>query len=77
MLVACGSAGRGAFIQLSYEGYLACHANRGVMVRHPPNPEDREFITSLCQQIETCAVEKDLADITDEEDQDGAGSLEG
>jgi DNA-binding GntR family transcriptional regulator len=57
---------RDAFIQLSYEGYLAYHANRGVMVRHPPNPEDREFITSLRQQIEVHAIEKGLPNISDE-----------
>jgi DNA-binding GntR family transcriptional regulator len=57
---------RDAFIQLSYEGYLAYHANRGVMVRHPPNPEDREFITSLRQQIETHVVEKGIDDLSDE-----------
>ncbi len=58
---------RDAFIQLSYEGYLAYHANRGVTVRHPPNPENRKFITSLRQQIETHAVERGLAKATDDE----------
>ena len=57
---------RDAFIQLSHEGYLAYHANRGVMVRKAPNPEDREFITSLRQQIETHLLKKGLADMTAE-----------
>ena len=57
---------RDAFIQLSHEGYLAYHANRGVMVRKPPNPADREFITSLRQQIETHTFKQGLADITDD-----------
>lgn len=57
---------RDAFIQLSHEGYLAYQANRGVMVRHPPNPDDRKFITSLRQQIECHVVQKGIADISDE-----------
>jgi DNA-binding GntR family transcriptional regulator len=57
---------RDAFIQLSQEGYLAYYANRGVMVRHPPNPEDRAFITSIRQQIETHVIEKGIQDLDDE-----------
>ena len=57
---------RDAFIQLSHEGYLAYQANRGVMVRHPPNPEDRKFITSLRQQIECHLIQKGIADLTDD-----------
>lgn len=57
---------RDAFIQLSHEGYLAYHANRGVMVRRPPKPEDREFIKSLRQQIETYVVRQGLSKATDE-----------
>ncbi|MCM2374887.1 GntR family transcriptional regulator [Aporhodopirellula aestuarii] len=49
---------RDAFIQLSHEGYLAYQANRGVMVRHPPNPKDREFITSVRLQIETYVIQR-------------------
>ncbi|TWU59221.1 putative HTH-type transcriptional regulator YdfH [Rubripirellula tenax] len=56
---------RDAFIQLSQEGYLAYHANRGVMVRHPPNPDDRKFITSIRQQIETHVIEKGIAVLSD------------
>ena len=54
---------RDAFIQLSHEGFLAYHANRGVMVRQPPNPEDREFITSLRQQIETHVLTKGFGNL--------------
>lgn len=56
---------RDAFIQLSQEGYLAYHANRGVMVRHPPNPKDREFIASLRRQIEIYVVEAGLDRVTE------------
>ncbi len=56
---------RDAFIQLSHEGYLAYHANRGVMVRRPPKPEDREFIKSLRQQIETYVVRQGLSKASD------------
>ena len=57
---------RDAFIQLSHEGYLAYQANRGVMVRRPPDPADRSFITSIRVQIETHVIEKGLAAVTDE-----------
>ena len=57
---------RDAFIQLSHEGFLAYHANRGVMVRQPPNPEDRSFITSLRQQIETHVLKKGFAKLNDD-----------
>lgn len=55
---------RDAFIQLSHEGYLAYQANRGVMVRHPPNPSDRKFITSLRQQIECHVIQKGISELT-------------
>ncbi|EMI56855.1 GntR family transcriptional regulator [Rhodopirellula sallentina] len=54
---------RDAFIQLSHEGYLAYYANRGVMVRQPPNPEDRKFITSLRVEIETHVVTRGAASV--------------
>lgn len=57
---------RDAFIKLSHEGYLSYHANRGVMVRLPPKPEDRKFITSLRQQIECHLIQKGIAEITDD-----------
>lgn len=57
---------RDAFIQLSHEGFLAYYANRGVMVRHPPNPEDRKFITNIRKQIETYVIEKGLPDLSDD-----------
>lgn len=57
---------RDAFIQLSQEGYLAYHANRGVMVRRPPKPEDREFIKSLRQQIEVYVVRQGLSKAADD-----------
>ncbi|MBB3206738.1 DNA-binding GntR family transcriptional regulator [Rhodopirellula rubra] len=57
---------RDAFIQLSHEGYLAYYANRGVMVRHPPNPEDRKFITAIRQDIETHVVLKGASQVTEE-----------
>ena len=57
---------RDAFIQLSHEGFLAYHANRGVMVRQPPKPEDREFITSLRRQIETHIIENGITHLTDD-----------
>ncbi|EMI51863.1 GntR family transcriptional regulator [Rhodopirellula sallentina] len=63
---------RDAFIQLSHEGYLAYQANRGVMVRHPPDPKDREFITSLRLQIETYVIERGLTD----KDPDSVQSVE-
>ena len=56
---------RDAFIQLSQEGFLAYNANRGVVVCHPPKPEDREFIASLRFQIEKRVVEKGLSQLTD------------
>ena len=55
---------RDALLQLSNEGFLAYQANRGVTVRHPPNPEDREFITSLRTQLETYVVSKGLSQLT-------------
>ncbi|TWU38421.1 GntR family transcriptional regulator [Novipirellula artificiosorum] len=57
---------RDAFLQLSQEGFLAYQANRGVTVRHPPDPDDREFITSVRKQMETHVLKKGLAKISDE-----------
>lgn len=57
---------RDAFLQLSQEGFLAYQANRGVTVRHPPNPEHRALIVELRVQIEGFFIEQGLADITEE-----------
>tara|TARA_R110002049_G_scaffold2750_1_gene21305 strand:- start:354 stop:956 length:603 start_codon:yes stop_codon:yes gene_type:complete len=56
---------RDAFIQLSHEGFLAYYPNRGVMVRQPPNPDDRPFIMSLRVQIETHAIERGCETVSD------------
>lgn len=66
---------RDAFIQLSHEGFLAYHANRGVMVRQPPDPADRDFITSIRQQIETHSVQKGLKEVTEESTEQVEASL--
>jgi len=55
---------RDAFLQLSQEGFLAYHSNRGVTVRHPPALEDRSFVASLRSQIERYIVHKGLGDLT-------------
>jgi DNA-binding GntR family transcriptional regulator len=57
---------RDAFLQLSNEGFLAYQANRGVTVRHPPDPQDREFITSLRKQLEAHVIKKGIAGLSDE-----------
>lgn len=57
---------RDAFLQLSQEGFLAYQANRGVTVRHPPNPEHRELILRTRMQIEAFFVEHGLAGLTEE-----------
>ena len=57
---------RDAFLQLSNEGFLAYQANRGVTVRHPPDPEDRQFITSLRLQLESHVVKKGIAKLSEE-----------
>jgi len=57
---------RDAFLQLSQEGFLAYHSNRGVTVRHPPALEDRSFVASLRSQIERYIVHKGLGDLTPE-----------
>ena len=49
---------RDAFLQLSQEGFLAYEANRGVKLRQPPDPENRDFIVSLRVQIETFVIKK-------------------
>ncbi|MAD80196.1 MAG: GntR family transcriptional regulator [Planctomycetaceae bacterium] len=51
---------RDAFLQLTQEGFLAYEANRGVRLREPPDPENREFIVSLRIQIETFVIRKGL-----------------
>ena len=51
---------RDAFLQLSQEGVLAYQANRGVTVRHAPNPKNRDFIISLRQQIECFIVRRGM-----------------
>lgn len=57
---------RDAFLQLSQEGFLAYHSNRGVTVRHPPALEDRSFVASLRAQIELHIVRKGLEKLTPE-----------
>ena len=52
---------RDALLQLSNEGFLAYQANCGMTVRHPPDPQDRKFITSLRTQLETHVVKKGIA----------------
>ncbi|MHC4993821.1 MAG: GntR family transcriptional regulator [Planctomycetota bacterium] len=55
---------RDAFLKLSQEGFLAYEANRGVKLRQPPDPENREFIVSLRKQIETFVITKGLDRLT-------------
>ena len=57
---------RDALLQLSQEGFLAYQANRGVTVRHPPDPDDREFITSLRKQFETHVIKKGIAKLSED-----------
>jgi len=57
---------RDAFLQLSQEGFLAYHSNRGVTVRHPPALEDRSFVASLRSQIELHIVRKGFEKLTSE-----------
>ncbi|MEM1108408.1 MAG: GntR family transcriptional regulator [Planctomycetota bacterium] len=57
---------RDAILQLASEGFLAYQANRGVTVKHPPNPRNRRFIVSLRTQIEEFAIQTGLESITDE-----------
>ena len=56
---------RDAFLQLSHEGFLLYQANRGVMVRHPPDSDDRKFLASLREQIEIYIVQKGLDEVSD------------
>jgi DNA-binding GntR family transcriptional regulator len=67
---------RDAFIQLSQEGYLAYQANRGVTVRHPPDPADRKFIASLRLQIETFVIKKGISDLSEDSIQKVESALE-
>lgn len=57
---------RDAFLQLSQEGFLAYHSNRGVTVRHPPALEDRSFVASLRAQIELHIVRTGFEKLTPE-----------
>jgi DNA-binding GntR family transcriptional regulator len=57
---------RDAFLQLSQEGFLAYHSNRGVTVRHPPAAEDRSFVASLRSQIELHIIRNGFAGLTPE-----------
>ena len=57
---------RDAFIQLSHEGFLAYQANRGVTVRHPPDPADREFVTDIRTRMESYVVNKGIKRLDDE-----------
>ena len=68
---------RDAFLQLSQEGFLAYHSNRGVTVRHPPALEDRSFVASLRAQIELYIVHKGLGELTPEGLSQIAVALEG
>ncbi len=57
---------RDAFLQLTQEGFLAYEANRGVRLREPPDPGNRQFIVSLRVQIETFVIGKGLAQLRGE-----------
>ena len=57
---------RDAFLQLTQEGFLAYEANRGVRMRRPPDPENREFIVSLRIQIETFVIKRGLSRLRDD-----------
>ncbi len=56
---------RDAFLQLSQEGFLAYQANRGVTVREPPEPHNRDFIISLRQQIECYIIRRGFDQLKD------------
>ena len=68
---------RDAFLQLSQEGFLAYHSNRGVTVRHPPALEDRSFVASLRAQIESYIVHKGFEKLTPESHKQIAVALAG
>lgn len=68
---------RDAFLQLSQEGFLAYHSNRGVTVRHPPALEDRSFVASLRAQIELYIVHKGFEKLTPESHKQIAVALAG
>ena len=57
---------RDAFIQLSHEGFLAYQANRGVTVRHPPDPADREFVTDIRKRMECYVIAKGIKQVTED-----------
>ena len=63
---------RDAFLQLSQEGFLEYHTNRGVTVRHRPSLEDQDFVVSLRSQIELYVVSKGFDRLTPE----GIGEIE-
>ena len=54
---------RDAFLQLSQEGLLSYHANRGVTVCHPPLADDRDFIVQLRRQVECFVVTRGLSSV--------------
>lgn len=51
---------RDAFLQLSQEGLLNYHTNRGVTIRQPPDPANRAFIVTLRLQIECFVVRRGM-----------------
>ena len=57
---------RDAFIQLSHEGFLAYQANRGVTVRQPPDPADREFVTDIRKRMESYIIGKGIKQVTED-----------
>lgn len=58
---------RDAFLQLAQEGFLAYQANRGVTVRNPPEPDNREFIISLRHQIESYVIRRGIKSVSDDQ----------
>ena len=58
---------RDAFLQLSQEGFLSYHANRGVTVRTPPDPDARDLIVSLRLQIESHAIKQGVHQLGESE----------
>lgn len=57
---------RDAFLQLAQEGFLAYEANRGVKVRTPPDPKNRQLIVALRQQLEAFVVRTGAQQLTKE-----------
>ena len=48
---------------LAFRAFVAYEANRGVRLRQPPDPKNREFIVSLRIQIETFVVKQGLSQL--------------